>query len=326
MQIYRPVILMTSVSNKPTLHSDHYSNLWYKNEQHFQYNIQLQKFTKYVKNRLLTTKSQNTFNGSWDDVHDEWFILQKYDFLTTRSFPSFFTTHQIDVPTCFVNSHSLLRVHRELNIVSLITYFMRHGQRLKTQLHLLKAVNQFLLLNPNYTNSLNTSLLTWRAIYSTLQTLYFTDTKHYVTTQLFSDHTLRNSHHLSYNSKQIQTHAHLFNFLSKSLNELQPLYSFYIYKVDKKIFKNTRGKSGKFTFIWKYIAPYKRLAWVMYWLAKEVKLKPGKTLTQRLTFLFDDLLRSPEKTWVFKVKRFSYNYVYRNCRSTLAETYRTTTK
>ena len=32
-----------------------------------------------------------------------------------------------------------------------------------------------------------------------------------------------------------------------------PMFSFYIYKVDKKIFKNTRGKSGKFTFIWKYI-------------------------------------------------------------------------
>ena len=31
--------------------------------------------------------------------------------------------------------------------------------------------------------------------------------------------------------------------------KMLPMFSFYIYKVDKKIFKNTRGKSGKFTFI-----------------------------------------------------------------------------
>jgi hypothetical protein len=37
--------------------------------------------------------------------------------------------------------------------------------------------------------------------------------------------------------------------LKSSLDELSPMFSFYIYKVDKKIFKNTRGKSGKYTFI-----------------------------------------------------------------------------
>lgn len=326
MRTYYPVIPTTSVPNKTMIHTEHYSDLWYTNSYYFQYNIQLQKFTKHVNNQLICNKNQNSFNNSWDDVHDEWFIFQKYDFLTARSFSTFFNTHQIDVPSCFANSSSLLRVHRELSIVSLITYFMRHGQRLQTQSHLLKAVNHFSFTNPNHLNSINTSALTWKTIYSTLQTLYVTTPNRYLTASTFNNFTTPNSHYLLPNSKQIQTNMHLFNFLSKSLNDLQPLFSFYIYKVDKKIFKNTRGKSGKFTFIWKYIAPYKRLAWVMYWLAKEIKLKPGKTLVQRLSLLFNDLLRSPEKTWVFKVKRFSYNYVYRNCRTTLAETYRTTTK
>ena len=44
----------------------------------------------------------------------------------------------------------------------------------------------------------------------------------------------------------------------KQLKALEPLFLFYIYKVDKSIFKNSRGRSGKFTFIWKYITPYKR--------------------------------------------------------------------
>lgn len=35
----------------------------------------------------------------------------------------------------------------------------------------------------------------------------------------------------------------------KQLTGLDILFSFYIYKVDKHIYKNSRGKSGKFTFI-----------------------------------------------------------------------------
>jgi glycosyltransferase involved in cell wall biosynthesis len=62
------------------------------------------------------------------------------------------------------------------------------------------------------------------------------------------------------------------------------------------------------------------------WLSKEIKLKTGKTLHNRFQTLFNDILFNPHSTWVYKVKRFSYNYVYRNCRSTLAENYRTSTK
>lgn len=43
-----------------------------------------------------------------------------------------------------------------------------------------------------------------------------------------------------------------------SLKKFRYLFSFYVYKVDKSIYKNSRGKSGKFTFVWKYVAPYKR--------------------------------------------------------------------
>jgi hypothetical protein len=38
------------------------------------------------------------------------------------------------------------------------------------------------------------------------------------------------------------------------------------------------------------------------------------------------MVYSPKTTWIYKVKKFSHNYVYRNSRKTLAETYRTVTK
>ncbi len=31
--------------------------------------------------------------------------------------------------------------------------------------------------------------------------------------------------------------------------KVQPMFNFFIYKVNKNIYKNTRGKSGKYTFI-----------------------------------------------------------------------------
>lgn len=40
-----------------------------------------------------------------------------------------------------------------------------------------------------------------------------------------------------------------FHKLIKNITQLFPLFNFYIYKVDKRIYKNTRGRSGKYTFI-----------------------------------------------------------------------------
>jgi hypothetical protein len=49
--------------------------------------------------------------------------------------------------------------------------------------------------------------------------------------------------------KYIEDEWNLNTLVFKNIYQMLPLFSFYIYKVDKKIFKNTRGKSGKFTFI-----------------------------------------------------------------------------
>ena len=72
--------------------------------------------------------------------------------------------------------------------------------------------------------------------------------------------------------------SNLKSILSTNFNMINLIFSFYIYKVDKHIYKNSRGRSGKFTFIWKYIAPYKRISRITYWLLKDVKTAAGKTL------------------------------------------------
>jgi hypothetical protein len=39
------------------------------------------------------------------------------------------------------------------------------------------------------------------------------------------------------------------NILDQNFKKFNYLFSFYIYKVDKQIYKNSRGKSGKYTFV-----------------------------------------------------------------------------
>ena len=39
------------------------------------------------------------------------------------------------------------------------------------------------------------------------------------------------------------------NILTQNFKKFNYLFSFYIYKVDKQIYKNSRGKSGKYTFV-----------------------------------------------------------------------------
>jgi hypothetical protein len=55
-------------------------------------------------------------------------------------------------------------------------------------------------------------------------------------------------------------------------------------------------------------------------------MQSGRTLQDRLNSVISVLYFNPEKTWMWKIRKFSHNYVYYNCRQTLAETYKTSTK
>jgi len=112
--------------------------------------------------------------------------------------------------------------------------------------------------------------------------------------------------------------------LSRFVRKSQSIFSLYTYKISKNIYKNTRGKSGKFMFVWKYVPTYKRLFIVSNWLIKELRVLTFRKLQLRLTNLLLNIAHVPKQMWAFRVKTFSYNYVYRSCRKTLASTYLST--
>lgn len=201
---------------------------------------------------------------------------------------------------------------------------MRGGDRYKSSKLLNYVINKIYLDDKDCNNSNKILSYEWKVFYSIFSNVF--------TTGGYS-HTIFNHDELLYAGgqqsnifKNIEPGFIFRRLLKSSLNELSPIFSFYIYKVDKKIFKNTRGKSGKYTFIWKYVAPYKRNFLVMSWVLREMRVSKGRKVRDRLLNVLSSLVNTPQKTWGFRIKKFSHNYVYRNCRFTLAEHYRTVKK
>lgn len=281
-------------------------------------------YSEKLKHCLSIYENSLFFNEVWEN-YSNYDSMNDFEFINSSSFYSFFNHNKIDIPKCFKYSLSLRRSSNEITLLKFSNYLMRDGDRNKYLKFLTKFLWKFyeelktLKLKPYKTYN------NWRDVYVVLNSLSY-NTPNYNILNLKNDEILTFGHKFLSVSKEIDSNWNIRNLLFKNLQYLSPIFSFYIYKVDKKIFKNTRGKSGKYTFIWKYVSPYKRLFLVMHWLMKELKLKPGKTLSERLYITLNTLITSPEKTWMYRVKKFSHNYVYRNSRRTLAESYRTVTK
>jgi hypothetical protein len=245
-----------------------------------------------------------------------------FEYLQNTTFTNFFKASNVDVPRCFKKTKTIRRSINEVEILKLNNYLMRQGKRAKTFKFLSNSINTSF---NNYIDSNKieyNSWPNWKQLFVTLN--YMSYQSNY-----YSIYNRSGVEFDNYGYQIIPEGSHInFKWLLNpiivdNIDKMLPMFSFYIYKVDKKIFKNTRGKSGKFTFIWKYVSQYKRNFLVMHWLMKELRLKPGRSLQNRVDATIDSLVFSPKKTWIWKVKKFSYNYVYYNCRKSLADTYRT---
>jgi len=115
----------------------------------------------------------------------------------------------------------------------------------------------------------------------------------------------------------------LKTYLLSHLNKTLPVFLYYICSVDKNVKKYSRGKSGKYAFIWKYVPPYKRLKAATKLIAREVKFSPFRRLSDRISCTLNDIALNPTSSFVWRAKVFSHNYVFKNYRKTLMSTLRT---
>lgn len=119
------------------------------------------------------------------------------------------------------------------------------------------------------------------------------------------------------------SHTETFSNLSSKLLSLKPIFHYYIYKVDKQIYKNSRGRSGKYTFLWKYLTPFKRINFIAFNLAKEIKTDYSKDLTSRILTCVLRYLNNHKNTLLARSIRFSNNYAFFSGRNTILQNFRT---
>ena len=273
------------------------------------------------KNDVLFTITNHNANYFNNEIYDINYLLRN---IRNSKFKSFFKELQINTPAILNKTKSLKRLRGSTSSTKLVSYLNRHGKKLKTTNTLLMSLYD--VTKDAFSKSFIKCNLGWSNMFLLLSTFNTASLQR----KLLLNYTPSFSTGLNYETKDnyLQNLGLVDNnsFLRASIKKLNFLFSFYIYKVDKNIFKNSRGKSGKYTFIWKYVPLYKRSSLIFHWLAKEIRITNGKKLISRISTVLNNFINFLSQTWVFKIKKFSLNYVYYNLRRSLAETYRTSLK
>lgn len=252
--------------------------------------------------------------------------IEEYFYLRRLSFISFFINNMIDVPICFKKSKSLKFKSFELPLLKFLNFLMKKGKKEKINKIFFKTMRVFLndFIPKTY---VKTSYTNWLLFYYMFTNLFYEYPAPAKTIfNFFEVQTNLNSPLASFNTNEVNFLDQNFffkNFILSKLSQVSPVFSYFIYSVDKNIRKFSRGKSGKYTFVWKYVAPYKRLYLSMRLIAKDIKFFNSKKLNDRLIKTFITLILNLQKSLVWKSKIFSHNYVFKNFKKSLMTSLRT---
>lgn len=300
---------------------------------------------------MFIPKSPFAFNASVAD------FLLKYVHKKRYSFTSFFINNLVDVPVCFKKSVSLKRPIMAFPFLKFANYYLKKGEKEKAIRSLMSALA---ILSKNFYKKktlVNSFLPHWFYFYLAYAETFFFEFFDFDSTNFYfvkpnsslvqveADRAAEISSELDNEKKKeadvfkvnLKSCA-LFTALGKEIDEsyfyknifntlffkVVPLFSFFIYSVDKNIRKFSRGKSGKYVFLWKFIPPHKRKYLIMRLLSKDSKFYSNKQFTGRIAQSFVNLLIDELKSFVYKSKVFSHNYVFKNHKKTLLANFKTT--
>ena len=278
------------------------------------------KYISVINNEIfLNTMLPDTFN------------FKNFLFLRKATFLTFFINNLIDTPICFKKSKSLFRNKLTFNFIKLINYVLKHGKKEQYVKLFLNAVNLlYLKFQKNQKNQQTFNVnLTWLNLYLILnfKFLSFKDTFsiEFNNNKLIQLH-VQNKHNnvlFQNNEKFFNNNSFFKTFILNKILLYEPIFNFFIYNVDKKIKKYSRGKTGKYLFVWKYIPKYKRNFVILKFIKKDIKFNQGKDLITKIFNSLDKLIHDFTKTFIWKTKLFTYNYIFKNFKKTLMTTLRT---
>lgn len=269
------------------------------------------------------TKNFPTFLQS---NNKDYSFIYNFMFLKNSSFINFFLSNMIDVPICFKKSHSLKTKNFELPFLKFSNFLMKEGKKNKIIKILFTSFRIFFNSIKNYKLKINDNIFSWVKFFTITNSFSFNSfSSNFKSSNMFLETSLNSNYSNNFNNINKSSDLSFFvkNFFYSLLSKVSPIFSYFIYSVDKNIRKYSRGKSGKYTFIWKYVAPYKRIKLSMRWIVKDIKFYQSQKFNDRLVKTFENLLINHEKSFAWKSKIFSHNYVFKNYKKSLMSSLRT---
>lgn len=104
----------------------------------------------------------------------------------------------------------------------------------------------------------------------------------------------------------------VFNNLFRNLLKIKVFFKHSFHRIDKKIRKFSRGKSGKYTMKYNYVPAFKRVKNQMKSIKNEIKLAKGLTYDERFFEFFKTITYNYKNSFMFKNKKFAYKYIHSN--------------
>jgi hypothetical protein len=164
--------------------------------------------------------------------------------------------------------------------------------------------------------------LGWRTLYTIFTTLKLqifstTPKLHYLSKIRYFDYTdLYKQQFSSQVKKSYQLNLYS-NLISNLLKRYLPLFSFFIKKVSKLKWKHSRGRSGRYSIIWKYVPTYRRLTILLRWLVTDIQFQKDHSLLLRIHNSIKNILISPFSHVTVQFRMFVHRYVFQRCKNTL---------
>ena len=249
-------------------------------------------------------------------------ISNSFNFLRRSTITSFFASNMVDMPVCFKKSKSLYSKTFELPLLKFTNMLMRAGKRGQTVKHVTLSFTQCFHQIIRLSNS--NAFVTWHALLSSLKNVGIDSTTTPLDVIVTNDLLLETHYLTSGDDVEEESVSYIKTLLFDKLSKYTPLFGFYIRRVDKSIRKNSRGKSGKYTMIWKYVPVYKRLYMTTRWLLKDLRFQKLKTFPERLIKTLETFLLTPHLSFVCKLRKFTHFFVFQNFKNTLLRSLRST--
>ena len=294
----------------------------------------------------MNTESQNSFNliqssnsliPNTSHIHLNTFLVEDLDvdfelinpsvephfaFLRRSTITSFFAVNLVDMPVCFKKSKSLYSKTFEVPLFKFTNIIMRHGKREQVIKNVTysftKCFHQIIKVfnHPEFIH--------WHHLYSWMSGEKMNLTQFFPNLESKGELPLHAGHKITPEGFFYNSNSFVKNLLFEKLLKYAPLFSFYIRRIDKSVRKNSRGKSGKYMIIWKYVPIYKRLYVTIRWLLKDLKFQKLKTFSERLIRTLEIFLLTPNLSFVCKLRKFTNVFVFKNYKKTLLKTLKST--